>query len=740
MFLWLLIVQWIVAVGIAAFYSPLTWIGQHWTIHEHLIGALVLGGMFASYPIYCILRMPGTEMTRHVVAIGQMLQSALLVHVTGGRIESHFHVFGSLAFLAFYRDWRVLVTASSVVLIDHIALGIWFPRSVYGVAEATLWRSVEHGFWVVFEVVFLVASCRTSIRQLRTIAERQAESEKVAEDLRETNSNLERISSQLETANDVLESKVTERTRSLSLEIVERRQAEERLSRQSRLLKTILDSLAEGVAVADKHGNITMLNSAAEQFSTAGNAEQIREKWAEEIGFFLPDQVTPFPTAELPLMRACRGEQASEVEIYFRIPGRDDGLFIICDGHPLRDDDGELIGGVVIFRDFTARRRLEEKLRESYKIEAVGRLAGGIAHDFNNLMTVVVGYAELLLRKLDPQDPSRHLIGDIKKSGEQAAALTRQLLAFSRKQVVAPVMLDLNEEVRGLEQMMRRLVGDEVEVTLSLAPGVQNVEADPAQLEQVLVNLVINSNDAMQSGGKLTVSTESFELDENEARRHPDTKPGPYVLLKVADTGCGMSPNTLAHLFEPFFTTKGLGKGTGLGLATVYGIVKQFNGYISVDSRLSQGTTISIGLPAIKEKSARKISSDRSSSAAHGPVRILLVEDEPAVRSLTKIVLQRDGYAVIEAADAEGALQAVEKTQEPIHLLLTDLSLPKMNGRELADQLVQVVPGIKMLFMTGHDTAGNEDTAICQDGCVIQKPFTPDRLSRSVRDLLSKTD
>ncbi len=400
----------------------------------------------------------------------------------------------------------------------------------------------------------------------------------------------------------------------------------------------------------------------------------------------------------------------------------------------------------VVFRDITARKRAEEalryseeQLRLSQRLEAIGRLAGGIAHDFNNLLTVIGGYSELLLLNLDQNDPTGQTIEEIKKASDRAASLTRQLLAFSRKQVLQPKVLDLNMVVAEMERMLRRLIGEDVELITELSPEVGHINADPGQIEQVLMNLIVNARDAMPQGGRIIIETSNVHLDEGYARQHVAVQPGPFVRLAVSDTGTGMNAETQKHIFEPFFTTKEMGKGTGLGLSTVYGIIKQSGGNIWIYSEVGRGTTFKIYLPRVEEE-VEAIKPGAGDVGLPGRAEtVLLVEDEEMVRRMTRGMLEMNGYRVIEASNGLEALMVCERHDGPIDLLLTDVVMPQMSGRELADRLATAHPEMRVLYMSGYT-----DDAIVQHGVLeagtafLEKPFTPQVLARKVRGVLDK--
>ncbi len=390
---------------------------------------------------------------------------------------------------------------------------------------------------------------------------------------------------------------------------------------------------------------------------------------------------------------------------------------------------------IAIFRDVTERKSLEKQLRQTQKMEAVGQLSGGIAHDFNNLLGVIIGYSEILEQRLPPDDPLLKECLQIKKAGQSAASLTRQLLAFSRQQVLDPKVLDLNGIVLNVQKMLRRLIGEHIELKTNLDPALGCVKADQSQIEQVILNLAVNARDAMPQGGKLLIETAKVELDEDYARRHPPQEPGAYVLLSVADTGIGMDAETQARIFEPFFTTKEIGKGTGLGLSTVYGVVRQSGGHIWVYSELGLGTTFKIYLPCAGQPARVQQPPAAPAESLRGSETILLVEDEEALRGLARSLLEDSGYTVLEAELPEAAIETALQHSGKIHVLLTDLVMPGMTGKDLAAKLAPTRPEMKVVFMSGYTSfthAGLADSEIA----LLTKPFTREKLLRKLRETL----
>jgi two-component system cell cycle sensor histidine kinase/response regulator CckA len=391
---------------------------------------------------------------------------------------------------------------------------------------------------------------------------------------------------------------------------------------------------------------------------------------------------------------------------------------------------------LAVLMDVTGRRELEEQVRQAQKMEAVGMLAGGVAHDFNNLLTIINGYTQLILNTLPPGDPNRHSAEQVMKAGERAAGLTNQLLAFSRRQVLQLKVLDLNRTVSSLSVMLQRLIGEDIDLRLELRPELGRVSADPGQLEQVIMNLVVNARDAMPQGGTLTIETANVELDERYAARHISVKAGPFVLLAVSDTGSGMDETTKQRLFDPFFTTKAPGKGTGLGLATVFGIVKQSGGSVEVYSEPGHGSSIKIYFPlvdqalAVEEKARRR-------HLARGTETILLVEDDDMVRNLVCETLEREGYKVVAAGDPIEAQRCAEAHRGKIQLLITDVVMPRLSGKELARILLERRPDLKILYMSGYTDSAIINSGILQkEVAFLQKPFSPATLAGKVREVL----
>ena len=581
----------------------------------------------------------------------------------------------------------------------------------------------------------LLATCEDVVRANQELRTSQAELAQAKAEVERHNTELVRLHQELEGRVQTRTGELIEANSALRKEVVERQQVEAALDREQELLKAVLENVQDGIIACDAAGELIFVNRAAREFHVQAERHLPANEWSRHHDLYHPDGKSPLRTEETPLFRALNGETVRDVEMVIA-PHGGAALTILASGQAFRSPGGETLGAVTALRDITDRQRLEQQLRQSQKMDAVGRLAAGVAHDFNNLLTVINGYADMMHGALRPGDPSGPMLGEILKAGERAVGLTRQLLAFSRQQVISPKVLNLNAVVAGVGAMLRRLIGEDVDLTCTTAPALWRVKADPSQVEQVLVNLAVNARDAMPGGGRLTIETANVELDEGYSRLQSEVRSGQYVLLAVKDTGCGMDEATRGRIFEPFFTTKEVGKGTGLGLATVYGIVKQAGGHVALYSETGRGTTFKIYLPRVED--ALSVGSECGlSRRPTGTETVLLVEDDDAVRALALNILRAVGYTVLEAHDGNEALGASERHKGPIHLLLTDVVMPGMGGRVLAGRLTGSHPGLKVLFMSGY-----ADDAVVRHGVLeaevafLQKPFAVDGLVRKVRAAL----
>jgi len=508
-------------------------------------------------------------------------------------------------------------------------------------------------------------------------------------------------------------------------DITERRRAEEALRESEERHRALVDYTFDGFVITE---------NAVVREANRGYAQMFGYAVDEVIGMPVEAFVAPESRAAV-AERIRLGEEGA-----FAVVGvRKDGSRIALETIAKSYTHGGRRVRLTALRDVTERRQLEEQFRQSQKMEAVGRLAGGVAHDFNNLLTVITSYSQLLLDDLGVADPRRADLEEIRKAASAAATLTRQLLAFSRQQVLDPKVLDLNAVVATAGKMLKRVIGEDIELTTVLDRDLGTIKADPGQLEQVIMNLAVNARDAMPVGGKLTIETANVELDSAYTQEHRVVTAGPYVLLSVSDTGLGMDEATQARIFEPFFTTKEKGKGTGLGLATVYGIVKQSDGFVWVYSELGHGTTFKAYFPRVDGQPDTTGPVEATPASLHGTETVLVAEDAGGVRAVARQVLKRHGYVVLTAADGQTALDLAGEQEGPIHLLVTDVIMPEMSGRQLADRLRELRPSLKVLFVSGYTDDAVVRHGILEPGIAfLQKPFTPESLARKVREVLDK--
>ncbi|HUO35134.1 MAG TPA: PAS domain S-box protein [Candidatus Acidoferrum sp.] len=502
------------------------------------------------------------------------------------------------------------------------------------------------------------------------------------------------------------------------------------ISAREELFKLISENAADMIAVVNADGT-RAYNSPSYERLLGYSPEELRGT----VGF---EQIHPDDRAKVmqAAEEAKRSGYGKRVEYRMR---HKDGSWVSLESTAsvVRDSNGQVQKLVIVNRDITERRQLEQQLQMAQKVEAIGRLSGGIAHDFNNILGVIIGYTEALQKRMQPENAFREAIDEIQRAAKRAASLTQQLLAFSRKQVLEPKILDLNGVVRDMEKMSGSLIGEHIKLALALSDSVGMIKADRTQLEQVILNLIVNARDAMAEGGKLTIETSNVHMGEANPARPAYMQPASYVLLKVVDTGCGMSAEVQARMFEPFFTTKEKGKGTGLGLATVYGVVKQSGGYILVDSAPGKGAAFNIYLPLIDapEEIAKEPQAPARRSRKN-EATILLAEDEASLRKLTRDVLQEAGYAVLEAVDATQALEIAKKSRT-IDLLVTDVVMPGMSGRGLADALAVSHPDTRVLFMSGYTDGEIAKQGVLDAGiAILHKPFTREELIRRVEETL----
>ena len=706
-------IQWLGGIAAAVWISPRAWAGQYSHIHIHVWAALFLGGIISGFPVFMAVTHAGSVLTRHVIAAAQMLSCGLMVHLMGGRIEAHFQYFGILAFLAFYRDWRVLLTGTVVAAADHCLRGIFWPESMFGVLVADWWRWLEHVGWILFEDVFLLLAIRQNLQGMLGMAERQAK---------------------LETVNETIERKVVERTSELRNEIAERVRAEESL----RLLGSAVEQSKESILITDAEldwpgPRIVFVNPAFTQMTGYTAVEAIGNT---------PRILQGPRTDRLVLDRLRQNLEHGETFEGEAVNYRKDRTEFSLEWQvaPLRDAAARITHFVAIQHDITERKRIEGRLIQSQKMETVGKLAGGIAHEFNTIMTAIILQSELLLEALPPEHPLAKNVTEIRKAANRTAALTRQLLAFGRKQLLRPELLDLNDVIGGMRNALVHLVGRDVQIHFQFASGLKPVRADAGQIEQVVVNVSMNAADAMPNGGKLTIETANVALDADHVGRFPGLKAGEFVMLVIGDTGVGMTDAVKARAFEPFFTTKGVGQGTGLGLATCHGIIKQSGGDIALESEPGRGTTIRIYLPQVQRQTEADISASPKEprELPRGTETILMVEADPSLLDMATALLLRWGYTVLAAANAgEAVALAHRQRRGDIDLLFTDAEMPGMTGNELADRIRASHPQTKLLLASAYNASAEGYPGVPDTGVAfLQKPFTPSALAHKVREAL----
>jgi PAS domain S-box-containing protein len=686
----LLVIQWLATIVLALIVAPRTWQGRTPSTNIHVWAAIFLGGAISLYPAWLGWRRPGETATRHIMAAAQMLVSALLIHLTGGRIETHFHVFGSLALLAFYRDVRVFVTATIVVYVDHVARGIFWPVSVYGVMSATIWRSFEHAGWVLFEVIFLTLAARVSLKEMRELVARQIG---------------------LEIINKEKEQEVRDRSQELA-------SSEEQF-------RTFFRDSPIGLYRVAPSGEFLMTNPALLAILGFETLAELKATMHPIAMVVVDAERSQF------LARLAATNDVGQRDTAWR---RRDGtlLQIRESGRAFRDATGRVVHIDGSIEDITEQRQLEERFQQAQKVQAIGQLAGGVAHDFNNILTVITGYSQILMAKPGFSEEDRSSIASISDASARATELTRQLLAYSRKQLLQPRIIQLDVITAEMDPMLRRLVGENIRIRTIAVPDLAAVKADPSQMQQVVMNLVVNARDAMPAGGQLTIETANVTLGSSYTRLHPDVAPGHYVMLAVSDTGNGMPPEIQARLFEPFFTTKAPGQGTGLGLATCHGIVNQSGGHIAVYSEVGHGTTFKVYLPSV-ETQPQDISTEPPMFKHRGAgEHILFVEDDESVREYGRTVLGALGYQVVAAVNGIDALRLF-KEQPSFDLLITDVIMPTMGGRQLIEQIRQTAPTLRVLFTSGYtfDALGETDE-LGSANAFLAKPYSPEELGEKV--------
>jgi PAS domain S-box-containing protein len=505
---------------------------------------------------------------------------------------------------------------------------------------------------------------------------------------------------------------------------------ERRLRENEQWLAATLGSIADAVIACDGEGRVRFMNSVAESLTNWSQVDALGRRLSDIFRVVEAESLRPLPDPALQALATGANSSLPEGALLIRKDGR--FVPINDSAAPIRDLSGKVTGVVLVFRDVTERRRLEEHLRQAQKMEALGQLAGGIAHDFNNILCIIDGYSDLLCDQVGAS--SLEFVRHIQAASERAATLTQQILTFSRKQMLRPRVIDLNALVAESLTMIRRLIGEQIELVTELEPGAALINVDPDGLRQTILNLAANAREAMPRGGRLTLATANVVIDDSRVRTCPHLEPGPYMMLAVSDTGYGMEEDVLAHVFEPFFTTKEPGQGTGLGLSTVHGFVRQSGGDVEGSSTPGRGSTFRIFLPGVEELVSAPVA---PAPTARRWETVLLVEDEENLRRLVRIVLEQQGWRVLEAENGEQALDVSDQYQGTIHLLLTDLMMPRMRGHELAQRLLGSRPEIKVVYMSGYAECSLIHQALADGGVgFLPKPFTLDALAQQVQTVL----
>jgi two-component system, cell cycle sensor histidine kinase and response regulator CckA len=759
----LMICQWFFGVAVALWISPRTWTGAASNVHLHVWAAIILGGALTAAPVSLAIFRPGETFTRHAIAVGQMLMGALLIHLTGGRIETHFHVFGSLAILAFYRDWKVMMSATAVVLADHLLRGFFWPQSVYGVLSAPIWRSFEHAGWVVFEVTFLLLSIRKSLSEMQLVAERQARLEALKEGIEQT---VVERTAELATTVKALVTENAQRKRveqklnieyAVSRVLAESPSLEQAMREVLQAVGGIMNWDAGAFWAKDYRVGVlqcdevwTAPNIEAGEFKTLSRQTTFAQGvglpgrvWASGKPAWVRDVVEEanFPRSTPAKQAGLHGAFAFPIFVENNLAG-----VVEFFNKEIREPDDDLLQSFANVGNqlgqFFKRKRIEGHLFQSQRLETVGKLAGGVAHEFNSILTAIIGQSELLLGDLPADSPLGKNANEISKAANRAATLTRQLLAYGRKQMLRPETLDLNQVLASMENSLQHVLGRDVDVHIAPGAGLKAVTMDRGQIEQVIVNIAMNAAAVMPNGGKFTLETANITLEQDYVSQFPDLKAGDYVMLAMTDTGTGISPEAKKHIFEPFLSIKGVGQGTGLGLATCFGILKQSGGHINVYSELSRGATFKIYLPQVEPVAKAAAPSQGAPSLPRGTETILLVEDDPALREMASTLLGRLGYTVLAAADGLEALSLKhQQGAGHVDLLFTDVVMPHMSGKELADRVQSLYPRTRILFTSAYTENAIVHQGVLNKGVLLlQKPFTPSALARKVRDILDQPE
>ena len=741
----------------ARIYERGNWLMKRFVL-GHLLIAVVLStayktwiptaivGSFAFLLFYIpVTFLPTSSITRVLCGISLQTFVALHIYQMHGIAEMHLFFFTAFTMMIVYYDWASMLPGALLIIAQRFVFAVlhnsgynlyFFEKPYVGFRELWFYFAIAISHMVIcgWWAQLLRKQALNDAQQRRQIADSRKQIEEQLAITRNSEAALQEATRDLLSTQHLLE-----------IDIQARQHAQQTLREKEEILRSVLSNLVDAVIVAGKDNRFLVYNPAAQRMFGPQMPDIPATDWAQEYVFSRAGTSTIMSSEEMPLARAMKGYDVDDMELLVQMPTTAESFWITVNARPLRDHRGRVCGGVLVCRDLTERKLAEEalyesekQLRQAQKMEAVGRLAGGVAHDFNNLLTVIAGYSNLLFYDPKCNDEQRDHAEQIQQAAERAAALTGQLLTFSRKQVVRNRAVHLNTTIEGIGNMLRRLAGEDVELVYRLNPELGAVIADPGQIEQVIMNLAINARDSMPGGGKLIFETRNAVVDSSRLAHNPEIEPGAYALLTVTDSGCGMSAETQAQIFEPFFTTKEKGKGTGLGLSIVYGIVQQSGGYITVTSREGHGSTFAIYIPLSTEEVVVLEPEITVAAFTGGTETILLVEDEAAVRLLVRNVLAQHGYRVLEASCGAEALSICESYQGPVHLVLTDVVMPGLKGPELVDRLRRRIPNSRVLYISGYtDNAIEYFRHAEHNNAFLAKPFSLDEVLKKVREVLN---
>ncbi len=741
----------------ARIYERGNWLMKRFVL-GHLLIAVVLStayktwvptaivGSFAFLLFYIpVTFLPTSSITRVLCGISLQTFVALHIYQMHGIAEMHLFFFTAFTMMIVYYDWASMLPGALLIIAQRFVFAV-LHNSGYNLYffEKPYVEFRELWFYFAIAISHMVI-CGWWAQLLRKQALNDAQQQRQIADSRKQIEEQLTITRNSETALQEATRDLLSTQHLLEIDIQVRQHAQQTLREKEEILRSVLSNLVDAVIVADQDNRFIVYNPAAQRMFGPQVPDIPATDWAQEYVFSRAGTSTIMSSEDMPLARAMKGHDVDDMELLVQMPTTAESFWITVNARPLRDPRGKVCGCVLVCRDLTERKLAEEalyesekQLRQAQKMEAVGRLAGGVAHDFNNLLTVIAGYSNLLFYDPKCNDEQRDHAEQIQQAAERAAALTGQLLTFSRKQVVRNRAVHLNATIEGIGNMLRRLAGEDVELVYRLNPELGAVIADPGQIEQVIMNLAINARDSMPGGGKLIFETRNAVVDSSRLAHNPEIEPGAYALLTVTDSGCGMSAETQAQIFEPFFTTKEKGKGTGLGLSIVYGIVQQSGGYITVTSREGHGSTFAIYIPLSAEEVVVLEPEITVAAFTGGTETILLVEDEAAVRLLVRNVLAQHGYRVLEASCGAEALSICESYQGPVHLVLTDVVMPGLKGPELVDRLRRRIPNSRVLYISGYtDNAIEYFRHAEHNNAFLAKPFSLDEVLKKVREVLN---